>query len=213
MHIDYSVGDDAQAICQQELLDATQRNSRISFKLRVTRRDGRLRREDIAAVVERHPQASYFLCGSAGYMEAIEGYLCACGVPEAAIRSERFNIAGEVPPVVSAKRKTCPVDQTAHAGEAPETPLEEARSFLRQYYSEAGAVPVFKSRWQQVEAELLATGTYRQTAEELAFAARIAWRNAARCIGRLYWQGLAVRDYRHVTTSAEMLDPLCRLQT
>jgi nitric-oxide synthase, bacterial len=208
LHIDYSVGHDAQAICQQELLDATQRNSRISFKLRVTRRDGRLRREDVAAVVERHSQASYFLCGSAGYMEAIEGYLRACGVPESSIRSERFHIAGEVPPVVPVERKTCPVDQTAHAGEAPETPLEAARAFLRQCYSEAGAARVFESRWQQVEAEFLATGTYRQTAEELAFATRVAWRNAARCIGRLYSQGLAVRDCRHVTTSAGMLDAI-----
>ena len=31
---------------------------------------------------------------------------------------------------------------------------------------------------------------------ELAFGARVAWRNAARCIGRLYWHGLHVRDRR-----------------
>src|ERR1700722_12498721 len=42
-------------------------------------------------------------------------------------------------------------------------------------------------------------GTYRHTAAELTFAAQVAWRNSARCIGRLYWRSLRVRDRRNVS--------------
>jgi nitric-oxide synthase, bacterial len=42
------------------------------------------------------------------------------------------------------------------------------------------------------------------TREELEFGARLAWRNAARCIGRLYWKSLHLRDRRHVTAPASV---------
>ena len=35
------------------------------------------------------------------------------------------------------------------------------------------------------------------TERELTAAGRIAWRNHARCIGRLYWRTLVVRDRRN----------------
>jgi nitric-oxide synthase, bacterial len=57
-------------------------------------------------------------------------------------------------------------------------------------------------RLRQVRREIEATGTYRHTEAELAFGARVAWRNSSRCIGRLYWRSLRVRDRREVTTAA-----------
>jgi len=39
------------------------------------------------------------------------------------------------------------------------------------------------------------------TREELVFGARLAWRNNARCIGRLFWRSLLVQDCRHVADS------------
>ena len=47
-------------------------------------------------------------------------------------------------------------------------------------------------------------GTYRHTSAELAFAAQVAWRNSARCIGRLYWRSLRLRDRRHVVTAEQI---------
>ena len=42
------------------------------------------------------------------------------------------------------------------------------------------------------------TGTYTHTSEELTVGARLAWRHNTRCIGKLYWRGLTVRDFaRH----------------
>jgi nitric-oxide synthase len=153
----------------------------------------------------------FFLCGSTGYMESVEGFLRDCGVSRESIRVEHFHVAGEAAPVAAPKNPAaCPVDHASQPLVAPETPLEKAKIFLLQCYSEAGAESIFEPRWQQVEAEYLSTGTYRHTADELNFAVRVAWRNATRCIGRLYWQGkgFAIRDFRHATTSTAMLDAI-----
>ena len=42
-----------------------------------------------------------------------------------------------------------------------------------------------EGRIRQVRREIEATGTYRHTSTELEFGARVAWRNSAKCIGRL----------------------------
>jgi nitric-oxide synthase len=88
--------------------------------------------------------------------------------------------------------------------EAGSVDLYEALEFLELFYSEmAGEVP-FAQRLRQVREEIHTTGTYRHTLDELTFGARVAWRNSARCIGRLYWNSLRVRDRRHVTEPAQV---------
>ncbi len=54
-------------------------------------------------------------------------------------------------------------------------------------------------RWREIEREIHATGTYTQTYEELTYGVRVAWRNSAKCIGRIAWNSLIVRDCREVT--------------
>lgn len=61
-------------------------------------------------------------------------------------------------------------------------------------------------RMQQVEQEIGATGTYTQTSKELEMGARLAWRNSAKCIGRISWNTLQVRDCRHVSTPAQIFE-------
>ncbi len=81
---------------------------------------------------------------------------------------------------------------------------DEAAEFLELFHAEnPGAGPV-AARQEWVRAEIELTGTYRHTSAELAFGARVAWRNSARCIGRLYWRGLRVRDLRAVREPAEV---------
>lgn len=76
---------------------------------------------------------------------------------------------------------------------------DAAEQFLRLVHAEApGAAPP-EHRIAAVREEIDRTGTYVHTGAELAFGARVAWRNSARCIGRLYWRSLHVRDRRHVT--------------
>lgn len=89
--------------------------------------------------------------------------------------------------------------------EADDRVWAEAEKFIRQFYAEntdAAGGPAM--RLAQVRREIAATGTYRHTEAELTFAAQVAWRNSARCIGRLYWHSLRVRDRREVTTAEDI---------
>jgi nitric-oxide synthase, bacterial len=77
--------------------------------------------------------------------------------------------------------------------------LSAAESFIRQFAAENPESSVDPDRrLREVRRALEAHGTYEHTAAELTFGARVAWRNAARCIGRLYWRSLVVRDLRHL---------------
>ena len=51
---------------------------------------------------------------------------------------------------------------------------------------------VHMARWQQVQQEVAKAGTYQLTETELVFGAKLAWRNSARCIGRIQWAKLQV---------------------
>ena len=76
---------------------------------------------------------------------------------------------------------------------------EEARHFLALLHREEGAgdrSAACRARQGAVDRALRRHGTYEHTPEELAFGARVAWRNHARCIGRLYWRSLEVIDRR-----------------
>jgi nitric-oxide synthase, bacterial len=76
-----------------------------------------------------------------------------------------------------------------------------AARFITMFHHEQQLGPPGQ-RLRQVRREIETTATYWHTPEELAFGARVAWRNSSRCIGRLYWQSLRVRDCRNVTTAA-----------
>lgn len=85
---------------------------------------------------------------------------------------------------------------------------EEAAEFVRLHRAEEPALGTPERRLAEIRDEIRATGTYRHTAEELEFGARVAWRNSNRCIGRLYWRSLRVRDLRHLT-DAEPIAEAC----
>lgn len=77
---------------------------------------------------------------------------------------------------------------------------EEARAFLAAYHDATGASDQQRGRrWAEVRRQLSRGDWYEHTPEELAFGARVAWRNHARCIGRLYWESLEVVDCRTIT--------------
>nr|WP_246193356.1 nitric oxide synthase oxygenase [Kitasatospora atroaurantiaca] len=82
----------------------------------------------------------------------------------------------------------------------------QAVAFVRQFHLEQPGESDPAPRVRQVVAEIERTGTYVHTTEELAFGAKLAWRNAARCIGRLYWRSLVVRDLRHVSSPDGMAE-------
>jgi nitric-oxide synthase len=86
----------------------------------------------------------------------------------------------------------------------------EAEEFLRLCYREVPRLGAVEPRLAAVRAQIAATGTYVHTTEELVWGAKVAWRNASRCIGRLYWRGLTVLDRRHASTADEIFSFLLR---
>jgi len=105
------------------------------------------------------------------------------------------------------------VDHSRIATSAPpisaEADLDEAVEFIEQFYAEnpEAGDPARRLAWAR--AEILTTGTYHHTTAELVWGARVAWRNNARCIGRLYWNSLRVRDLRTVS-DADSVAAHCR---
>ncbi len=78
-----------------------------------------------------------------------------------------------------------------------------AERFITLFHTENRAGPPDR-RLRQVRREIEAAGTYWHTGAELEFGARVAWRNSSRCIGRLYWHSLQVRDRREVSAASDI---------
>ncbi|MGB2570046.1 nitric oxide synthase oxygenase [Micromonospora citrea] len=83
----------------------------------------------------------------------------------------------------------------------------EAVEFLELYHRER-RLPGLAERLAQVRDEIAVTGSYRHTRDELGYGAKVAWRQSVRCVGRIRWAGLKVRDRRHVTTVAGIAQEL-----
>ncbi|XP_064619550.1 nitric oxide synthase, salivary gland-like [Lineus longissimus] len=89
--------------------------------------------------------------------------------------------------------------------------ISQATDFIEQFYASLNrsGSPVHTKRLGDVLASIESTGTYDLTHNELVFGARTAWRNAARCIGRIQWSKLQLFDARNVRTTAGMFEAIC----
>ena len=87
---------------------------------------------------------------------------------------------------------------------APGTMAEEAEDFLREFYRSERPDDDPTERLGTVMEAIGTQGSWRKTTDELAFAGQLAWRNAPRCIGRLYWKGLHLRDGRDLQTADDI---------
>ncbi|XP_067864479.1 nitric oxide synthase 2b, inducible [Heptranchias perlo] len=93
----------------------------------------------------------------------------------------------------------------------PEEVLPQAIEFITQYYQsfKSPKIEEQQARMEQVTKSITETGTYELTISELVFAAKQAWRNAPRCIGRIQWSNLQVFDARKCSTAKEMFEHMC----
>jgi nitric-oxide synthase, bacterial len=99
------------------------------------------------------------------------------------------------------------VPDPAPAPPATELDPDEVRDFFEQYREQTDMPEdALQRRLEDVFAEIEARGTYTHTTDELTVGAKLAWLNHTRCIGKLYWRSLAVRDCRHVTAAEEIRD-------
>lgn len=84
--------------------------------------------------------------------------------------------------------------------------VDEELGFLAELYAKEASK--LGTRQQRCRAALRAGRPAPLTSPELTASARIAWRNHSRCIGRLYWRSLRVRDRREVTRAEAMFENL-----
>ena len=99
----------------------------------------------------------------------------------------------------SSSPRVCPMSATLispHVNSA-HTSKEQAKVLLKQIYFDKTQSSDLSSRLKVLETQQ----NYNPLPAEIEFASRIAWRNATRCIGRLFWSGLQVRDKRHIDDS------------
>ncbi|MCA9706506.1 MAG: nitric oxide synthase oxygenase [Myxococcales bacterium] len=222
LHIDWSAHASEDFVFANELDALTAHHEQITWTRRCTSTQGRI---DAAAVAEHYPYeagAIAFLCGPEAYLDAVRGYLLEAGWPDESIRLEVFssniNEEGEVldaKPRAARGAPSDPVESTIvqhdsffidRTGRWPL--LREAELALTQIYQERGQGERLAARLEQVRAEIARDGTYQHTPEELAYGARLAWRNAPRCIGRFFWEGLQVRDMRHLQTEEQIFEAI-----
>lgn len=93
----------------------------------------------------------------------------------------------------------------AHPMLREERLIQEAETFFEMMAHEFQWSPErLQQRLLEVRMEVSTTGTYTHTSEEIEHGARVAWRNSAKCIGRISWNTLLVRDRRHITEPKEI---------
>jgi nitric-oxide synthase len=94
--------------------------------------------------------------------------------------------------------------QVAHPELTKPVDMDAAAEFIRLHRRECPEAGDVGLRLREIRSQIDLTGTYQHTSAELAFGARVAWRNSCRCIGRLYWQSLQVRDRRNVDSADDV---------
>ncbi|KPM03085.1 nitric oxide synthase-like protein 1, partial [Sarcoptes scabiei] len=96
-------------------------------------------------------------------------------------------------------------------GRSKEQILIEAKQFMEQYYASIKRLhtPSHRERLNEIENEINQTGSYQLRQTELIFGAKLGWRNAPRCIGRIQWSKLQVFDARNCKTAQEVFEAIC----
>lgn len=89
--------------------------------------------------------------------------------------------------------------------------FEHAKQFIDNYYASIKRLdsPAHKNRLNEIENQLKLNETYYLKETELIYGAKLAWRNASRCIGRIQWSKLQVFDARFTTNATEMFEAVC----
>jgi len=205
-------------VFQKQLEQLVSAHPNLSFTVRATRSTGRLTPEDVQRLYPYTEGTVAFMCGPQPFMDAVRGYLQTAGWLDHAIRQELFSSKlnedgnAQTPtsqrPAVQLAGGITPIEQTSFYAEPITSIAKEAEVFLKQCYLEQGLAEVFLPRWQEVKESIDRTGTYEHTSDELAYGAKLAWRNSSRCIGRYFWHTLQLRDMRHLQTEEEIFQAL-----
>ena len=212
VHVLYSYRSADSAAYLDDLLSVADAG-KITLTQHCTADRGRLDSQHVTECVAALGAAEVVVCGPGDFNRMVLSTLA--GMPGMTLRADSFDHpqrgAGLQLMPGGWRKKDFKPDYPA----GPPIPLksklpaaEQAAQFLREFEAECPGRCQVNDRIQQAQHELAETGVWNMTPEELGFAARIAWRNAERCVGRLYWKGLHLRDCRQLTEPALMAEAL-----
>jgi ferredoxin-NADP reductase/CRP-like cAMP-binding protein len=107
IHIDYSALTRDQFAYADELTDAAQHEDKLHVNLRATEQQGMLDQDDVDQVLQRYPDARFYICGPKPYEDAVRNFLAARGIGSERIRIEHFTPpGGSVTAITSLKGAT-----------------------------------------------------------------------------------------------------------
>ncbi|NBV45791.1 MAG: hypothetical protein EBR86_09170, partial [Planctomycetia bacterium] len=184
-------------------LESAAAAGRIGLEVQCSATAGRWTADQLRARIAALGPCDVVVCGPGAFNATVTAALA--DLPGVTVASESFDhpLRGEGSvgrPGGWRRRPFCPV--APPGGAVPLTTTltaeEQGERFLLQYYAEQRPGEDPAPRIAAMRAAFAADGTWHKTPDELACAARLAWRNAGRCVGRLYWQGLHLRDCRHL---------------
>jgi nitric-oxide synthase len=212
LHVYYSFRTHESAACLEELRAASAAG-RIQLHEHCSATAGRLTSATLRTLIEPLGPADVIVCGPGDFNSIAMESLAT--LPGMQIRADSFDHPqrgeGLRTGPGSWRKKgfvpTCPAGppipvKTSLPAEA------QAEQFLREFDAECPGRCELEQRIAAARQELADTGVWQKTPEELGFAAQVAWRNAERCVGRLYWKGLHLRDCRNLTNPDEIAEAL-----
>lgn len=77
---------------------------------------------------------------------------------------------------------------------------------MKKFHSNRFNSVAHQARWLQIEKEIEVTGAYQLSDAELNFGAKTAWRNSARCIGRIQWAKLQVQFISYLLIERQQVE-------
>jgi ferredoxin-NADP reductase len=90
VHVDYSVSTRHQVVCAAELSDLAERQPTITYRIRITREEGRLSTADVAGLVTKFSHSDWLICGSRSFAADVQRLLLEHGIVQRHIHVESF---------------------------------------------------------------------------------------------------------------------------
>lgn len=90
IYVDYSAPTSDQFAYTHELIESAQQVENLHVNLRMTEQQGLLSQMEIDRLVQRYPDATFYVCGPKPYERAVYSYLTYRGIDEARINIEHF---------------------------------------------------------------------------------------------------------------------------
>lgn len=162
MHLDYSVVDRDDAAFLSKFEVRQRERSGFTFQLRETALDGPITKREVQDTAARFAGAKFYICGPAGYVEAVHKALRKAGVEPARIHVELFALAVERRPKLTTRGKAYIAGLLLAA--APLAFLAPAAEPLRPH----GHPNVGHEQLKCVACHAEAPGTLRQTLQAKA---------------------------------------------